>query len=159
MKFMVASNRWSKLEEDLHRVHYDFVVSLFDAHSASDVINNFSTRSSACLPIIQEICWLAAVFDVELVIEWIDTHSNVFPDLLSRRYDDSFDQEEWDRLFALHAPSPEEVKYWTEQWPPQNPARPELRPHVPVADVRQYSTVWASLSAAELGAILPAYLQ
>jgi hypothetical protein len=39
MKFMVASNRWSKLEEDLHRVHYDFVVTLFDAHSASDVMN------------------------------------------------------------------------------------------------------------------------
>jgi hypothetical protein len=123
------------------------------------MVNNFSTRSSACLPIIQEICWLAAVFDVELVVEWIDTHSNVFPDLLSRRYDESFDQEEWSRLFALHAPSPEEVEYWTEQWPPQNPARPELRPHVPVADVRQYSTVWASLTAAELGAILPEYLQ
>jgi hypothetical protein len=119
----------------------------------------FSTRSRACLPILQEICWLAATFDVELNVEWIDTKSNTFPDLLSRRYGDGFDEEEWQRLLALHAPSTADVAYWSESWPHQGPARPELRPHVPVADVREYSTVWASLSEEELAQILPAYLQ
>jgi hypothetical protein len=124
------------------------------------MVNKFSTRSSACLPILQEICWLAALFDVELEVVWIDTKSNVFPDLLSRFHDPETDREEWEHALALYAPSPGEVEFWTSQWPPASvPPRPELRPHVPVADVRKYSEAWAALSGEELAAILPAYLQ
>ena len=121
--------------------------------------NKFSTRSKACLPVLQEVCWLAAMYDVELEIQWIDTASNCFPDLLSRRFDPDFDQEEWDRLMAKFAPSVAEIAYWKQHWPDLSPARPELRPHLPVADVRKFSSAWAALSPEELERILPAYLQ
>ena len=62
------------------------------------MINKFSTRSAACLPILQELCWLCAIYAVELEVDWIDTKSNVFPDLLSRRFSPGFDQAEWDEL-------------------------------------------------------------
>ena len=123
------------------------------------MVKKFSTRSKACLPVLQEICWLAATYDVVLDVEWINSSANAFPDLLSRKFDPDLTKDDWQRGLAQYAPTDAEVRYWTEAWPPRSPARPELRPHVPVADPRLYSDAWAALSAADLAAILPVYLQ
>lgn len=131
------------------RVDNDPVVSM---------INRFSTRSKACLPILQEICWWCAVYAVELDCTWIDTKSNVFPDLLSRRYSPDFDQEEWDRIFQAHAPSDAVRQRWDRDWPVQPPVRPELVPHVPTARLEDFSSAWAQMSAEDLADILPLYL-
>jgi hypothetical protein len=120
------------------------------------MVKKFSSRSKACLPILQEICWLAAAFDVVLDVRWINSAANAFPDFLSRRFDSDLSEEEWKSGLAQFAATDAEITYWTESWPPRPPARPDLRRHVPVADPRQYSEAWAALSAEDLEAILPA---
>ena len=122
------------------------------------MINKFSTRSAACLPILQELCWLCAIYAVELEVVWIDTKSNVFPDLLSRRFSPGFDQAEWDELMAKHAPSDLEKKEWRTEWPVTAPVRPELVNLMPVARLEDFSTAWASMSPEDLADIMPLYL-
>eukprot|EP01045_Picozoa_sp_COSAG04_P018831 COSAG04_NODE_1773_length_5613_cov_2.489119_2_plen_148_part_00 len=60
-----------------------------------NMLESLSTRSSACLPILTEMAWLLATYDVALNTTWIDTKSNVVPDVLSRRFSPDHDAAEF----------------------------------------------------------------
>ena len=119
------------------------------------MLNKLSTRSAACLPILREICWICATFDVELDVTWIDTKSNIVADLLSRKFSPDHDQAAYDAVLAtlaVYAADPE----WR-RWKRQRAARPELQAHIPVADPADFSTEWGALDAVEMRRILPHY--
>ena len=119
------------------------------------MITKLSTRSSACLPILRELAWLLATFDVEMDVVWIDTKANEITDVLSRRYAPDHDAAQFahvEEYLLAQSRDPE----WA-LWPDQPPPRPELQPHIPVALPADYSTAWAAMSDTELRRLLPLY--
>ena len=122
------------------------------------MLTNISTRSAACLPILTEIAWVLAAFDVELDCRWIDTKSNVVADVLSRRFAPDHDPAEFAavvrRFMAGDAADPE----WR-HWPPHPPPRPELFEHIPAASPEAFSDAWARMDEGEIARLLPFHLR
>lgn len=124
------------------------------------MINKLSTTSARCIPVLRELAWLLAVHDVELVTTHIGTKENLVADVLSRRYapdnEDSFPRTFLTVLRWLSAKSHDPL--W-DSWPCQPPTRPELLPHVPIAEMDAYSGELLELDPVEMDRILPAYLR
>jgi hypothetical protein len=122
------------------------------------MLNRMSTRSAACLPLLKEVCWVCACYDVELDVRWIDTKSNLIADTLSRKFSPDHDEALYNRVVRQYLRGPASDPEWR-SWPPQRAARPELEPHIPVAAPADFSSAWANLDAKEMTRIIPFYLQ
>ena len=120
------------------------------------MLQKLSCRSRACLPIIREISWRCATWDVEIECVWIATADNKLSDALSRRYTSKFDAAELRGL--LHEFRKDPVQ-WDVSWPPQSPARRELFPHIQVAHPADFSSAWGALPSDDLRYIFPRMLQ
>jgi len=129
-----------------------------DSQPVCSMIHSLSTRSKACLPILTEIAWILASWDVELEVEWIDTKSNLVADVLSRRFAHDHDPAEFATV-VRHFTATEAANEEWQHWPAQPPARPELFAHCPVAHPADFSDAWADLDEEEMATILPHYLQ
>ena len=55
-----------------------------DNQSVCAILAKLSTRSRRCLPLLKEIVGLLVVYQVSLIVGWVDTKSNEHADLLSR---------------------------------------------------------------------------
>ena len=122
------------------------------------MLNRMSTRSTACLPLLKEIAWVCATFDLELDVRWIDTKSNLISDTLSRKFEADHDPALYASVVRDYLSGPAADPCWL-SWPTQRPARPELLPHVPVASPVDFSTAWGSLDQAQMTRIITFYLQ
>lgn len=120
------------------------------------MLQKLSCRSRACLPIIREIAWLCATWDVELECVWIATADNKLSDALSRRYTPQYDAKE---LLGLLREFKRDPVQWDVSWPPQRAARPELLKHIQVAQPSDFSSAWASLHPDDLRYIFPRMLR
>lgn len=121
------------------------------------MLDKLSTRSAACLPLLRELAWLLATFDVELDVRWIDTVSNELSDVLSRRFSSDHEPIEFTNVVSRLSDRGADPEWLL--WPAAPPARPELLAHIPVAHPADFSTAWASLDLEELARLLPFYLQ
>lgn len=122
------------------------------------MLTKLSTRSAACLPLLREVAWVCACYDLELDVRWIDTKANIIADTLSRRFSPDHDPVLYARIVTDFMAGTGSDPVWA-AWPPQRPARPELLPHIPVAAPADFSSAWATLDAAEMSRIIPLYLQ
>ena len=129
-----------------------------DNKPVCQMFDKLSTRSAACLPLLTEICWLLASWDVVLDVRWIDTKSNLVPDTLSRLFSPDHDQALYASVVRDFMASEADNPEWA-HWAPQPPIRPELFDSVPVASPEQFSSAWAKLDPAETARLLPHYLQ
>ena len=93
------------------------------------MVNKLSTRSKRTRPMIHEILWRAAAYDVEIHYDHVPTERNSLTDAGTRIKD---------KDFASHVKAFEAVhtKSWckaaNEQFPPQPAARPELVDKIPI---------------------------
>lgn len=122
-----------------------------------NMVQRLACRSKACRPILAEIAWLAATWDVAIDCVWIDTLSNALADALSRKHTAKHDAAELQHLMrefkAESAPHNFDVS-----WPPARPVRPELLKLIPVAKPEDFSACWAALPADDLRVIFPRIL-
>ena len=129
-----------------------------DNKPVCQMFDKLSTRSAACLPLLTEICWLLASWNVVLDVRWIDTKSNLVPDTLSRRFSPDHDPALYAKVIRDFMATEASDPVWR-HWRPQQPVRPELFDHIPVATPERFSTAWAELDPEETAQLLPHYLQ
>ena len=118
------------------------------------MVNKLSTRSERCSKLVDELVWIAVVYDLELSVEHIATHRNVLADAGTRQEDKEFKTLTKDYL-------QQHPDWWVERerarWPRREPARPELLPLIPVVHVGELEEM--DVAAGELGRLLPEFLR
>ena len=129
-----------------------------DNQPVVSMLNRMSTRSAACLPLLKEIAWICATFDLELDVRWIDTKPNLIADTLSRKFDRDHNPALYVKVVHDYLSGPASDPRWL-SWPVQRPARPELLAHIPVASPADFSSSWGSLDRSQMTRIIPFYLQ
>ena len=139
-----------------HCVHCRLHVRV-DNQPVVGMIRRLATASARCVPVLREIAWLLAAFDLELIATYITSKENLVSDVLSRAFSGDLPDgalgtvERWLQARATHGP-------W-EQWPAETSPRPELLAAVPVARPDTYAGGLLDLSETEIDEILPEYLR
>ena len=122
------------------------------------MLQRLSCRSRACLPILREIAWLCACWDVVVECVHIGTKVNTFADCLSRIGTTEHDPRELLALirgFKLESSAVD----WQLSWPPGRAVRPDLAALLPVCDMADLSAAWAALPEDDLAYIFPRILR
>ena len=108
------------------------------AHVASPNDAGLATASARCVPVLREIAWLLAAFDLELIATYITSKDNLVSDVLSRAFTGDLPDgalgtvERWLQARAARGP-------W-ELWPAEASPRPAWMVPSP-----QYSATQVSL--------------
>ena len=89
------------------------------------MLRKLSAGSPRCVRVLREIAWICAAYDIELAVEWIDTHSNWLADTFSRKFCPKLTLAEWDKAVE-HFHRVEECDPTWAHWEEKPPARPEL---------------------------------
>ena len=125
-----------------------------DNMGAVFMLNKLTARSERIQPIITEILWLAAAFDVEIHYAHVPTHRNILTDAGTRQEQD----KEFERYLAEYriAYPPSWVAEQERLFPIAEPARPELFAAMPVVHRDIFEV--ANLDLGEMAAVLPAWI-
>ena len=125
-----------------------------DNMGAVHMFNKLTARSERIAPVITEVLWLAAAYDVEIHYAHVPTHRNVLTDAATRQ-----ESKDFDKYLAEYrkAYPPEWVKRQEMRYPIREPARPELLAATPIAHRDTFSE--ASMDVDELAAVLPEWLE
>ena len=122
------------------------------------MLQRLSCRSQACLPILREIAWLCACWDVVLDCAHIGTKVNTFADCLSRIGTTEHDPRELLALIREFKLASSTVD-WQLSWPPCRPVRPDLAALLPTCNMADLSAAWAALPEDDLAYIFPRILR
>ena len=118
------------------------------------MVNKLGTRSERCSRLVNELVWLAVVYDLELSVDHIATHENVLADAGTRQEDKEFKALAREYL-AAH---PDVwMRRERQAWPRREPARPELSAMVPVVHAGELAEM--EVSAGDMGRLLPEFLR
>ena len=125
-----------------------------DNMGAVFMLNKLTSRSERIHPIITEILWLAAAYDVEIRYAHVPTHRNILTDAGTRQEQD----KDFERYLAEYQTAYPQ-SWVTEQeslFPILAPARPELLAATPVChrDIFEASNI----DLGELAAVLPEWI-
>ena len=123
-----------------------------DNMGAVYMLNKLTARSQRIAPVITEILWLAAAYDVEIHYAHVPSQRNVLTDSGTRQ--ESMDFETHLTEYRKAYP-PEWVQQQNSKYPLREPARPDLFAAIPVA----HRDIFAQdINTDEMEAVLPQWM-
>jgi hypothetical protein len=117
------------------------------------MFNKLTARAERIAPIIREVLWLAAAYDVEIAYAHVPTYRNVLTDAGTRQEAKDFDVHL--RQFREAYP-PEWVREQERLFPLRESPRPELLAATPVVHRDVFES--ANLDLGEMAAVLPEWI-
>ena len=124
-----------------------------DNMGAVHMLNKLTVRTNRIAPVITEILWLAATYDVEIAYAHVPSHRNILTDAGTRQDTSDFEAHvrEFRRAYPREWVAQQEAKF-----PIRDPARPELLQAIPVAYRDDFDTSVLDLS--EMEAVIPEWI-